>query len=344
MSRRAPGAFLLATLLLAPPAGAATIQVGPDATIKTPSAAAAQAQDGDTIEIAAGEYFDCATWRANRLTITGPADPATPAVLSDTACQGKALFVVTGHDTTIRHLTFTRVRVPDGNGAGIRAEGRNLTVEASHFINNQVGILAADMPNGTLTINDSHFEANGACEAGAAGGRRCVATVQIGLLLRLRIERSIFTAARGGELVRAAAQRTDILHSRFTDGPRGAANHLVALAGGAMLVADNAFEKGPASASSAVAVLVRDLWGPEAGMLFQRNTLANNTGHPIVFLHNLSAGTPRLELNRVAPGDTALDESGYWTGRARGIARSTWDGARETAGQVKRLVRRLLPF
>jgi len=340
---RIGGAVLALALLLAPPASAATLKVGPEAELKTPSAAARVAQDGDTIEIAPGEYFDCAVWRANGLTITGPSDPATPAVLSDASCLGKALFVVGGRDVTIRHLTFTRVRVPDGNGAGIRAEGGSLTVEHSRFVNNEVGILAVDMPLGTLAILDSAFEGNGACN-----DARCGATVQAGALLRLRIERSSFTGSRGGDLVRAWPQRSDILESRFTDGPRGAAARLLAIGGGAMLVSGNQFEKGPIKAArdaaQDTAVELRDLWGPVAGMLFQRNTLINNTGHKLVFVHNLTAGTVRLEGNTIGPGDTALDESGYWVARARSMARSAIDEARGLAGQAKRFVHRALNY
>ena len=231
--RRTP-ILAIALLFLATPAAAKTLQVGPDLAFKTPSQAAAKAEDGDTIEIAAGEYFDCAVWRANRLTITGPVDPATPAVLSDAACNGKALFVVAGADTTIRHLTFTRVRVPDGNGAGIRAEGRNLTVEHSRFVNNQVAILAGDQPDGSIALLDSQFARNGVCD-----GPHCLPSVLIGTLLRLRVERSSFTAGRGGEYLRAA--RTDILASRFADGPAGVSTAHVGLAGGSIQVADSSF-------------------------------------------------------------------------------------------------------
>ena len=64
-------------------------------------------------------------------------------MLSDKSCGGKAIFITLGSDITIRNLTFARARVPDRNGAGIRAEGRNLTVEHSRFIDNENGILAA---------------------------------------------------------------------------------------------------------------------------------------------------------------------------------------------------------
>ena len=53
---------------------------------------------------------------------------------------------------TIRNLTLQRARVPDKNGAGIRAEGKDLLVDGVKFINNQNGILAAPRPDGTITI------------------------------------------------------------------------------------------------------------------------------------------------------------------------------------------------
>ena len=148
-------AALLAVLLLPGAAGAATWKVGPGAEITSLRQAGRQVQDGDRVEILPGEYYECAVWQANNLVITGPEDPATPAVLSDVACEGKASVVCRGGDVTVRHLTFTRVRVGDGNGAGIRAEGRNLTVEHSRFVNNQVGLLAGDRPDGVLVVRDS---------------------------------------------------------------------------------------------------------------------------------------------------------------------------------------------
>src|SRR5258708_24206019 len=91
-------------------------------------------------------------------------------VITDKAGKGKALFVISGDDVSVRNLTFTRARVPDGNGAGIRAEGINLRVEHSRFINNQNGILAGDAPKSTITIVDSEFDRNGACDAACSHG------------------------------------------------------------------------------------------------------------------------------------------------------------------------------
>src|ERR1700689_4142547 len=120
-------------LLALGPAGARTLVVGPDQPLKLPSAAASIAADGDAIEIEAqeGGYFDCAVWRANRLVIEGI---GRDVVITDKVCQGKALFGIDGSDITVRNLTFQRARTADKNGAGIRAEGRNLVIEGSRFL------------------------------------------------------------------------------------------------------------------------------------------------------------------------------------------------------------------
>ena len=116
-----PGRVFAAALpLAAVPAHARTLEVGPGRPYAQPSEAAAAAKSGDTVAIAAGEYFDCAVWPQSSLVIEG--DPGGGTVITDKTCQGKALFVIPGHDVTVRHLTLTRARVPDGNGAGIRAE------------------------------------------------------------------------------------------------------------------------------------------------------------------------------------------------------------------------------
>ncbi len=316
---------------------AEVLRVGPGQAFEAPSQAARAARDGDTVVIAPGEYFDCAVWPQSRIVITGPEDPATPAVLSDTACQGKALFVVMGQAVTIRHLTFTRVRVGDGNGAGIRAEGRGLVVAHSRFVNNQSGILAADQPDDEIAVLDSRFERNG-----AAAGPRCVATLQAGRLARLRIERSVFTDARACDMVRAWATRTEVVDSRFEDGAGGAAGRMVALAGGSLLVRDSVFARRPLAAADA-AIETRDLWGT-AEVDVRGTVLENGSGRPHALVRHLAGGAVRLNGNRVGAGDVELDSSGLWAARVRTMGRDAADVARRAGGRVKRAVQDVLPF
>ncbi len=55
------------------PAGAprkpVVYRVGRDRELRVPSHAASLVRDGDVVLIDAGEYRDCAVWRANRLTL-----------------------------------------------------------------------------------------------------------------------------------------------------------------------------------------------------------------------------------------------------------------------------------
>src|SRR6185312_17445525 len=106
--------------MLAPAASAAVLDVGPGKPFDKPSAAIAKAKDGDTVRVAAGVYEDCASIRQNRFTLEAVDGEV---VMKNKTCAGKAILVVDGDNVTIRGLTLANARVPDKNGAGIRAEG-----------------------------------------------------------------------------------------------------------------------------------------------------------------------------------------------------------------------------
>ena len=329
---------LAAALLLCgmPAAGAAVLKVGPGEALKGPGMAARVAKDGDTIEFAPGEYFDCGAFYQQRLTFTGPTDPATPAVLTDMTCQGKAILVIAGADVTVRHLTFARARVLDGNGAGIRAEGRGLTVEHSRFVNNQSAILSAPQPNATISVLDSVFERNG------VAGDHCVATLDIGTAAGLRVERSRFLGARACDVVRArGVGRTEVIDSRFEDGPGGEVRHLVLVEGGGLLVRGSTFVRGPQA--EAAAVLLRDLPGQGGGVEVRDSVLENGSARKLVLLHALTPAPAVVSGNRVGARDTELDQAGYWMARLRATARWGLDSARWVAGAAKRAVLSVLP-
>ncbi len=341
-----------ASLLLVSSASARTLEVGPQRELKNPSDAARIAAEGDRIVIDPGEYFDCAIWRANGITIeaAGSGDTAgevARVILTDRACAGKASFVIGGNDVTLRGLAFTRIRVPDGNGAGIRAEGRNLTVERSAFTNNQTAILAADQPAGFLDIRDSAFTANGACSAGG-----CLGAVVTGRLARLRIERSRFRdprasqpgdAPRAGAQIGTAAQSAELVDNRIEDGD-GASSSLVAFAsGGALLMSGNTLEKGPRTENSRGAILATGTgWGHADRLVFRHNTLVNQSGRPGVFLLNLTTADPEFDGNVIGPGDAAVSSSGVWRHRLRhalDLLIGVKDTARHAAGSLLRSLR-----
>jgi hypothetical protein len=321
--------FTLIGLFSCAPADARTLMVGADQELKLPSAAAAVARDGDTIIIAAGEYFDCAVWRANHLTIEGK---GTDVVITDKACEGKGLFIARGNDMTIRNLTFTRARVPDGNAAGIRAEGVNLRVEHSRFVNNENGILANPSPGSTITIVDSEFIRNGKCDPNCAHG------IYTGEIALLHIEHSKFLETKVGHHIKSRALRTELIGNEIADGETGTSSYLVDIPnGGSLVMTDNIMEKGPHSSNPEVAIMI----GAEGSsrspgkLIFSGNTFTNHTSTSAIFIKNWTSEKVELDHNTLNGPVTPVSQDGYLLHRVRG-----WLG--ETVVISKRLIKTAL--
>ena len=282
-------------LLLVTAAQARTLEVGETREFKLPSAAAAAAQDGDHVLIQPGEYFDCAFWKANRLVVEGVGDPEK-IVITDKACGGKALFVTVGNDITIRNLTLTRARVPDGNGAGIRGEGRDLVVERVHFINNQNGILSGTV-GGSLTVRDSVFDRNGVCQGACAHG------LYVGRLDLLRVERTRFTGTKQGHHIKSRALRTEVIGCTIQDGPEGTASYMIEVpSGGSLLVRDSTLEKGPKAENHTAAIVIgsEGVAQPTREIRIENNTFRNAGDVDTIFVRNLTATEAMLRGNRVS--------------------------------------------
>ncbi len=158
-------AFRLALCLVCIPqvasSQAATLRVGPQHVLKLPSQAARIAQDGDTVEIEAGNYRrDAAVWRANNLTLRGVNGLAR--LFSDGAtAEGKGIWVIKGANALVEGIGFFDARVPDRNGAGIRLEGANLTVRRCLFRDNENGILTGANRTSEVLVEETEFDRNG---------------------------------------------------------------------------------------------------------------------------------------------------------------------------------------
>ncbi len=282
---------------------AKTLLVGPGKEFPAPSAAIAAAEPGDTVAIEPGQYFDCAVVARDRLTIEGLGDGAT---LTDKTCMGKALLVTMGRDIMLRNLTLTRARVPDRNGAGIRAEGDNLTIEHVKFINNEDGILAADAPLSTIIIRDSEFLDNGRCLT------ECAHAVYVGRIARLIVANSRFFHTLSGHHIKSRAARTEILDSDIADGPEGGASYLVDISdGGELLMRGNRLEKGPNAASSRVVVIGAESPGnPSSIQQVLGNTLVDDGAKVGSLVLNWGAANPVVSGNTFPRGVSALSREG----------------------------------
>lgn len=287
-----------ALMLGAPAVSAATLEAGPGKTYATPSAAIAAAKPGDHVVIAPGEYFDCAVVSINNLVIEG-SDPSGSAVLTDKTCQGKAILVLGGKDIVVRNLTLTRARVPDGNGAGIRAEGESLVVENVHFINNQNGILSSSIPTATLIVRNSEFINNGACleQSGCAHG------IYAGQISLLHVETSKFFETRRAHHIKSRARRTEVIGCDIADGEKGTASYLLEIPiGGALLVRGNKMEKGPQAENHSAAIIIGaegvTQQTPEITVI--DNSFRNDGSYTTAFVHNLTATEAVLQGNKIS--------------------------------------------
>jgi hypothetical protein len=306
-SRRA-GITLLGAMAVvaAHPAVARTLEVGLGLPYESLSKAAADARDGDRITIAAGTYHECAVWRANHLTIEGPGTNPGVVITGD-ACMGKGLFVTIGDDITVRNITFKGARVSDLNGAGIRGEGTNLTVEGARFIDNQNGILAAGVASSKILIRDSYFEGNGTCE------RACAHGIYVGQAGLLRVEHTTFVDTVQGHHIKSRALRTEIVDCNISDGDQGNASFLIDVPNaGDVLIRDSQLQKGPRAESHVAAISIGEegMVGPPRKIVIENNQFQNTGGYLTSFVRNASDEDAVLSGNRLTGSVVPLQGPG----------------------------------
>ena len=270
-----------------------TLAVGATRTLKLASQAAMVAHDGDTVLIDSGIYDDCAVWRANRLTIAARA----PGVVFDgKTCQGKGIFVINGDGVTVRGITFKHAAVPDHNGAGIRAQGGNLTVENARFIDNEEGILVGWTPGITVRVTGSEFSGNGTCLAACAHG------IYAGGIGLLEVENSRFTNTHVGHDIKSRAMRTVLRGNDISDGPSGHASYLVDVPnGGDLLMEHNTLSKGPHTDNdlTAVSIGAEGVRNPTHSLVIRDNSFTNLLERGTVFVTNRTRTDAELTGNRL---------------------------------------------
>ena len=137
-------------------------------------------------------------------------------------CGEKAIFVTQGDDITVRGITFADAIAVWHNAAGIRVDGRNLTVESSRFLNNENGILAGGGPDSVLRISNSEFVGNGSCIAACAHGVYAGAPIYL-----LDIEHCVFLDTKTAHHIKSRARNTILRDSRIEDGPNVTSSYLI---------------------------------------------------------------------------------------------------------------------
>lgn len=284
--------------LAAAPASAATLDVGPGHPHATPCAAIAAAASGDTIRIDAGGNYDgnvCA-WTKNGLTLTGVNGRARIDAAGQSA-QGKAIWVIAGHDTVIENIELSGARVPDANGAGIRQEGRNLTIRNVIFRDNENGILANSVTGSTITIEYSEFAGNGA-------GDGFSHNLYINRVDRLVFRHNWSHGARVGHLLKSRAAENHILYNRLTGEAGTTASYEINLPNAGLGFVIGNFIEQPATSQNGAMLDYLSEGSPHADqrLFVINNTFVNNRGSGTFMQISASTNTPVVARNNIFHG------------------------------------------
>lgn len=294
MLRSITTAAILA-LLVSATAQARTLEVGSGKQYPAPSAAAAAAQAGDTIAVYPGRYVDCAVIAQNDVIVEGVGN-AEQIVMTDKACEGKALLVIRGENATVRNITLANVRIPDDNGAGIRGESKSILIDKVRFIGNQNGILSGT-EGGSMTIRNSLFERNGFC------GDACSHGVYVGRLDLVHIENSRFFDTRQAHHIKSRAARTEIVGCDIQDGPDGTASYEIeAPNGGSLVVRGSTITKGSNSENHTASIMIgsEGVTQPTGEIIVENNIFRNDGSYPTIFVDNLTSTAAQLSGNKIS--------------------------------------------
>lgn len=254
-----------------------------------------------TIRIAPGTHRDCAVQSAGRIAFVA-VEPGT-AIFDGVTCEGKAALVLRGAGARVEGLAFQNLRVPDGNGAGIRLERSDLAVVNTLFRNSEEGILTHDDPAATLTIDRSTFSRLGRCDRGLS----CAHSVYTGIWGKVIVTRSRFEKGSGGHYFKARAIVVDISDNSFDDSQGTGTNYLIDLPSGSVgRIANNLLVQGrnKENHSALIAVAAEERKNPSAGLVVQGNRATHpaDLGRRTVFVADWSGEELAIGTNDLQTG------------------------------------------
>ncbi len=302
--RRAAGTALAALMLRLMlrltlsvlPSGAAGA-VWPVAPGENLAQAVLHAADGDIIELQAGEHrAQVAVLVQRRLTLRGAAGGTRPVLLAaGRSAEGKAILVVRGGAVQVENIEFRGARVAHHNGAGIRFESGRLWVRNCAFFDNQNGILAGNVADAELTVENSAF-------GQAPVNSRLPHLIYVGRIARFVLQGSHLSGGQMGHLVKSRARVNEVRYNHLVDGAEGrAAYELEFPNGGSATVVGNVIAQSEHSSNPAIvsfgaegtAPAIADAV-PTHSLVLINNTVVNRGWRPAQFVrvHEDRLGSP----------------------------------------------------
>lgn len=268
---------LVVTFARCPHGHAAVLKAGPTRTHKTPCQAVAAAAAGDVIEVDPGLYQDdFCTLNKDNLTIRGVGSSRPHLQATVLIPNGKGIFVVPSGvgPTTVENLELSGAKVSDDNGAGIRMQGKQLTVRNCYFHDNQNGILSGGTADYEVLIERSEFAYNGNAGSGQEHN------LYIGSGCKSFTFRYNYSHhAKSGHTLKSRANVNHILYNRIMDEADGFSSYVVDLPqGGRSYLIGNLIQQGPNAENHGTIVNYKceSPTNPELDLYAVNNTIVND--------------------------------------------------------------------
>jgi hypothetical protein len=258
----------------------ATLQVGPGQTYPTVNSAVAAANDGDTILVQAGTYTNDFSEITHQVTLQSVGGMVTMQATQD--IPNEKAILITDTDTVINGFIFTGAHVTDdqgANGAGIRYQGGNLTIQNCWFHNNQEGLLGDGVP-GTILIETSEFDHNGDATGLGAGMTH---NIYAGNNTLLDIESSYIHDAIVGHEIKSRAETTIVNNTLVMDGHGSTASYGIDLPNGGVGTITNTIIDKASTSENPVLVSYGEEgnWNQGFALTLQNVLLVNNQNQHI---------------------------------------------------------------
>ncbi|MBV5315498.1 MAG: T9SS type A sorting domain-containing protein [Prolixibacteraceae bacterium] len=272
--------------------------VGATQTYKLPSQISNLVGNGDTIYIDGGVYSNDATkWSRKNLKFIGRGTGSNRTRLKYTGDipNGKGIFVFetpgTSDNAYIENIVFDGAQVSNGNGgngAGIRFQAVNLTIQNCLFVNCQNGILEG---NGSVTssnviIKDSEFQNNGYQLQNDPTYSGYEHNIYIGASTdTLVVQNCYFHNPRGqANSLKTRAQRSFILYNLIDESTGYGSWELNIAQGGLNVILGNIIIQGPSGANHGI-IGYDAVANPLEDFYFINNTVINKFQGKVNFIN-----------------------------------------------------------
>lgn len=256
-----------------------------------------KADDGDSIVLAAGKYDITDLKIADDLSLRGEGE----VVLYSSRPVAKGLLnPLPGVSLTVENLTFRGARSPDLNGAGIRNDGRYLTIVDCVFEENENGVLSTGDRDGVIAITGSRFLRNGHGDGYSHG-------IYVLRASKVEIADSEFIGSRIGHHIKSLADETMISNSTLDDAD-GETSYAVDLSkGGRVLITGNTIIQAADASNLTMINYDTSRGGKARSLKVIGNTIVNRRRNGR-FLRNGTALTPVVFDNEIKNEDNAALE------------------------------------